>query len=503
MKISQAIRKIHRRAIRLVRKTFFTPLPHTPPFETLLFRLLPSADLCKRAVALSVSVIYFTTQIAFAQPVMAAMPRGALPNLLDGMKLKLFDSGRVVFHALPFGFDYKREDRDRSGYMSPGKVLEEDRKQESRMEAPQALQRQRGLQSPALGMPGSYDPARAAEQFFKNLESMKGIQGEIARIRSQAAKDIASGTESNYIQYNDGKTVFFKNGLTTKILNEKVLDARGNASIRNTTGMEYNEKRLLVSYLVDETDARGNVTTYRRKDIVYSEDSVYYAGEDTQAKQKITSFREDRVDSQGNMATVVRKGMTYDSEGRVTSFEEDSIDTFGNSSHKSWSGASYDGAGNLLSYSETTTDSFGNKTHREWKDATYMKNPKWKGSADKSQSEYLPSGYRQIVTDPTGAVTEEVWSGASYNEFGELVGYTTTRTDFQGLVTVVKVSDTKYDSLGQMTGFDQVTTDSFGNSQVLERRDTLYNQVGDAVSYTETVTDQNGSAVVRERSNMV
>jgi hypothetical protein len=40
--------------------------------------------------------------------------------------------------------------------------------------------------------------------------------------------------------------------------NERVFDANGNVSMRNTFGMEYNAKRLLTDYDADTTDALGN-----------------------------------------------------------------------------------------------------------------------------------------------------------------------------------------------------------------------------------------------------
>ncbi|MBI2119154.1 MAG: hypothetical protein HYT97_05960 [Elusimicrobia bacterium] len=505
------IRRLYRKTKRNFWRAFFCPIPRTSPFTFLITKLFPSTQFFKKTVALTTVFIYFTTQIAFAQNVMMAMPKNALPNFFHDLKIKInlyWTAGRIVFHALP-GYDKLREDRDRSGYMSPERLMEREKQQLERIETPQQLLKDRGLQMPKGQEQYNGKEKMTAEQFWQNLETMKGIQGDIAKVRQQSKQDVAAGTEANYILYNDGKQVFFKDGLTTRILNERVLDARGNLTLRNTYQMQYNNKRLMTSYIADETDPQGNITTTRRKDITYTDDSVYYAGKDTVAKQQITSFEENRVDPLGNASTIFRKNMKYDDESRITHFDEEQIDTFGNHSNKIWTNAKYDTNDNLMSYDENTIDSFGNKSSKHWGDAKYIINSQWNGVSDRVHNKYLLEEYTQTVTDPSGAVSKERWHDVQYNEYNELVSHTTTRTDFLGFVTETKVSDSKYNQYGQMISFDQTIEDEDRadkkkkNIQLMQRRDVRYTKIGDTLSYNEIIIDNQGRKLERTRTNIV
>ncbi|MBI3012006.1 MAG: hypothetical protein HYY63_00080, partial [Elusimicrobia bacterium] len=487
----------------MLRNMFFRPLPYTPPLSVLL-DILPSLQYCKRAFSLTMAILYFTTQIAFAQNVMMAMPHGAVPNFFHDLQLKcraLLQVNQVVFRSLPCS-DRLRENRDRSGYMSPEKMLEREKAQLERIETPQELLKNRGLQQPEQYGGKSGGP-QTPEQFFQNMEAMRGIQGEIARVRSLSQKDVAAGTEANYILYNDGKQVFSKDGLTTRVLNERVIDARGNVTMRNTTAMTYNSKRLMTSYITDDTDAQGNINMVQRKNITYTPDSVYFAGKDTEAKQQITGFEENRIDTLGNVSSIVRSEMKYDDKSRVTNYKEEQIDQFGNKTDKLWTNGQYDGNDNLIGYDETSVDSFGNKTSRHWGDAQYAQNPSWKGDSDKSNSKYLMVGYTQTVQDPSGGVSTERWSDAQYNQYGELTYNKTTRTDFLGFVTTTEMSNVQYNQYGQMTSYRQTMTDSFGNLQIMDRTNITYTKIGDQLGYNEKLTDGKGRVIERVRSNIV
>ncbi|MBI1979199.1 MAG: hypothetical protein HYS58_00370, partial [Elusimicrobia bacterium] len=459
---------------------------------------------CKRAFSLAMAIFYFTTQIVFAQNVMMAMPAGAVPNFFRDLQLKcraILQVNKVVFRSLPFS-DRLREDRDRSGYMSPERVMERERAQLNRIETPQELLNKRGLQPPEQ-YGGKTNQPISPEQFFQNMEAMRGLQGEIARVRSLSQKDVSAGTEASYIMYNDGKQVFSKDGLTTRVLNEQVLDARGNVTMRNTTAMTYDNKRLMSSYITDDTDVQGNIVTVQRKNITYTPDSVYYASKETEAKQQITGFEENRIDPLGNVSTIVRSEMKYDDRSRVTYYKEEQIDPFGNKTDKVWSSGQYDGNDNLIAYDETTVDSFGNKSSRNWGDAQYIENSSWKGDSDKSNSKYLLTGYTQTVRDPSGAVSTERWSDAQYNPYGELTYNKTTRTDFLGYVTTTEMSNAQYNSYGQMTAYRQTMTDSFGNLQIMDRTHISYTKIGDQSGYNENLMDGKGRVIERVRSNIV
>ena len=147
MKITKAIR-----ACKIARKTLgrflFNPIPGTAPLMYYASIVLPTLQFLKRSFCLAMVVIYFTTQIVFAQNVIRTLPPGTLPNLMFGMRLKmtsLFNMGRLVFHSLPYGFDKARENRERSGYLSPDKIVEREKEQMERVENPQEILKDKGL----------------------------------------------------------------------------------------------------------------------------------------------------------------------------------------------------------------------------------------------------------------------------------------------------------------------------------------------------------------------
>src|SRR3989338_3603937 len=122
-----SIRFLARRAARKVRKILFVSLPHTPPLVTYINPVIPSWNFLKRSCALAIAFMYFWTQIVFAQSVVMAMPKGCVPAFfgrVEGGLTKLWGGSKVVFGALPFGFDKLREDRERSGYLTTDQVLQ-------------------------------------------------------------------------------------------------------------------------------------------------------------------------------------------------------------------------------------------------------------------------------------------------------------------------------------------------------------------------------------------
>jgi len=284
MGMPRKIKRNVKAVIRLIRKVFFLPIPRTAPLEWYLHKFLPSGQFVKQSIALTTAIIFLSNQVLFAQPFITSMPPGTFSQMMANFKLKIgrtINDGKIVLRALPFGYDYRKGDRDkRKGYMSPEDAVRREEQKKKLMATASLLMNAKG--STHGGIPGQYDESLTPTQYLQNIQAMKGIQGDIARLRSQAQKGAADEV-GTYLLYKDGRKVFFQNGLATKIFNEKVTDARGNVTIRNTTNMEYNNRRLLTSFIVDETDSKGNVTLLRRKNINYSEDSVYYAGKDTVA----------------------------------------------------------------------------------------------------------------------------------------------------------------------------------------------------------------------------
>src|SRR2546430_1504720 len=139
-----------RRALKMIskikrnlRKLFFLPVPGTAPLSFYILRFLPSPESCKRIIATAMVFIYTGTQVLFAQNVIAALPQGALPHLYQNLKFRAgswMRSGKILFNAAPFGFDYQKQDRDHGGFLSPHGVMQKEKEQLDRMETAQALQ---------------------------------------------------------------------------------------------------------------------------------------------------------------------------------------------------------------------------------------------------------------------------------------------------------------------------------------------------------------------------
>jgi len=111
------------------------------------------------------------------------------------------------------------------------------------------------------------------------------------------------------------------------------------------------------------------------------------------------------------------------------------------------------------------------------------------GEADnEGRSEYLLRGFTKDVMSPEGSNSKEVWSGMSYDPYGNMNGYAKDVVDFQGL-PVVQTWTGAYDLYDQVNNYLQVTTDSFGHSQREGMADISYNKVNDMIGYIKTLTE--------------
>ena len=103
------------------------------------------------------------------------------------------------------------------------------------------------------------------QQQAKNIADLRNtaqqIQQELAQLRAKRYRIAGQKKGFKYIQYDDGKKVWLKDGLACQVENEKIIDAQGNVSFRNTYDIQYNKKRLMTSYRADIVDAEGLTTT--------------------------------------------------------------------------------------------------------------------------------------------------------------------------------------------------------------------------------------------------
>ena len=121
---------------------------------------------------------------------------------------------------------------------------------------------------------------------------------------NSVAGQFGQAAEFNYVKYDDGKMIYFIDGLANRILQERILDVHDNVSRRDTVNMKYNTKRLMTDYDARTVDSLGNVSTTEWRNAQYSNDSVYYAGEYTNANKHMISYVQENVDLHGNTTGV-------------------------------------------------------------------------------------------------------------------------------------------------------------------------------------------------------
>jgi len=148
----------------------------------------------------------------------------------------------------------------------------------------------------------------AAEQ---HQETSKEVRAAITQQRQQREAGAAAKGEFKYIKYSD-KTVFFQDGLTTRIEGQIEPDEFGNMQTKNMYEMKYNDKHLLTSYKGDSTDQLGNTTYFSWSGATYSPDSVFYASNDTNAVKNMLTYTLEEMDHAGNITVTRFSGTAYE-----------------------------------------------------------------------------------------------------------------------------------------------------------------------------------------------
>jgi hypothetical protein len=277
-------------------------------------------------------------------------------------------------------------------------------------------------------------------------ENSDNLKTEIANQRKQREQNASAQTEFIYIQYSDGKRDYFKDGLVTRAENERVLDEFGNAAMKNTFNMQYNDKRLLIGYEADLKDNLGNVSHLFWQGASYTPDSVFYGNKDTQANKNLNEYYLKEIDSAGNVK----------------------------STH--WQATSYEGK-LLNAFSQTIEDSLsGNTTFNRSNIAYESNNPEHALS-------YHEEG---IGTDGLAYTSDR--NNITYNDKDQLAGYheevITTHTDGLKVKSAVD-AQFKYLAVANQFGKD---VEDFNTDRLLESIITTTTVNPDGSQRTETAT---------------
>ncbi|MFH1074846.1 MAG: hypothetical protein V1752_07145, partial [Candidatus Firestonebacteria bacterium] len=118
--------------------------------------------------------------------------------------------------------------------------------------------------------------------------------------KQQREKVAATQGVFNYLPGSDGKKVYFKDGLTHHVDNERSVDEFGNVSYRNSYNYQYNDNRLIAGFEADTKDNLGNTNHLRQYGMIYTDDSVFYADDDTNANRNLREYLIEETDSAGN-----------------------------------------------------------------------------------------------------------------------------------------------------------------------------------------------------------
>lgn len=149
---------------------------------------------------------------------------------------------------------------------------------------------------------------------YQHKYNADNLKVEIAKQHQQREQVASAQIEGgfNYIPHSDGKIDYFKDGLLTRVENERVVDEFGNISIKDTSNMQYNDKRLLTSYDATLKDKMGNVTKLFWYGATYSADSVYYATATTNASKSLAEYTLKEIDPAGNVKLTQWKAVSYE-----------------------------------------------------------------------------------------------------------------------------------------------------------------------------------------------
>lgn len=249
-----------------------------------------------------------------------------------------------------------------------------------------------------------------------------------------------------YIPHSDGKIEYFKDGLLTRVENERVVDEFGNVNIRNSYNYKYDGKRLLTGFEADTKDALGNISHTRQYGMKYTADSLFYAGKDTNANKNITEYFLEETDPAGNKEVTHFYAGSY--EGKL-----------------------------LRAFSQTIEDNIYGKSSFNRSNINYA------GGDPTRISSYHEEG---IGTDNLSYTSER--ADMRYNDKGQLTGYqqeiTTTQIDGKKTKTSIEA---KFNYLGVPHQFGRDVKEP-DPDRILESIVTSSEEQADGSLITETNT---------------
>lgn len=158
---------------------------------------------------------------------------------------------------------------------------------------------------------GSASANNIAMADYEHKDTSARLRSEIAQLQGQRESVASANGEFRYVPHSDGQVDYFIDGLTSRVLNERVTDEFGNVSLKNTYNMKYNDGRLLISNESDTKDELGNVS-HASWSGTYTPDSVFYADDQSNAVRNIQTYSFQETDHAGNTRATTWQANGYE-----------------------------------------------------------------------------------------------------------------------------------------------------------------------------------------------
>jgi hypothetical protein len=164
-----------------------------------------------------------------------------------------------------------------------------------------------------------------ADVKFNQDYSQRVMTTEFAQRSSRGTQIANTYTMNTYLPHSDGSVEFFKDGLLARVDNQRSVDQLGNISFKNIYNFVYDQdRRLMLSHEYDTTDHLGN-KTHGTFNCTYTNDSVFYGTDSTNANKNYLSYSVTETDHTGRAITMTWNAGTY--EGKyLRDFTQTTVD---------------------------------------------------------------------------------------------------------------------------------------------------------------------------------
>ncbi|MCG2717841.1 MAG: hypothetical protein L6408_03270, partial [Nanoarchaeota archaeon] len=363
----------------------------------------------------------------------------------------------------------------------------------------------------------------------------QSITDQVMKSKADTINAAAAGGEFSYVKYDDGMTVYMKDGLTSRIENEKIIDPLGNVTLKNSYNFKYNGKRLMTDYEADVIDPQQNIAHIKWSEATYTPDSEFYGTDETNANKLLTHYKMAVTDPLGN--TTYTEWIAGAYEGKLLrDYHEQTIDLLGNVTYTDWSKIEYDDRKNVIKFHRETKEPLGYTVVTDRLESSYeqsacggndrlvhytevtsyldvIKNTTWNGSYN--QYDQLTS-YNSVTTQNNGNMVSIEWSSvgndgkAIYDNLNRLAGFTQkihTKNNGEYLIDTIEETtqeNIQYDRYNRIIGYKEISKndkDNLTTTTIMTAQDTIYDTYHRYIGYIlqTIIQDENNLLDIRRQ----